>query len=418
MVLPCRPGQRFTHGVEINVSYDLTVYCPGSPALDQVLLLVGNTRGIQADPAAPSTGDGPGLVQVLRGGYSFTVDGPFALRPEDVPEEVSEILPNAETMCQVLVEGTVESEIPHGTRFARKLAKACHGVVLDEQTSEVWPQPRSNAPSAPKVYPRADAAEFTWYSLADEMPSDLPQRYLRLAEEHLPQALPTRFGTYDPPQGDFERDGKEGFVRAWEELIGKCLNLETTYPVTWAYLRAAREQLEGDVREIRMTVAHETLEDNAFRARAHLFFISVAIESRAFHATAEVVRNYALVGKELRSDSAAEMYRLSALRRKWVGLKPHAQWWTWFGPLYADAVRPYLTGHREEHAEGIFHSWTDEPKDRDALVSFLPSQGTPWIPAEYSPDYEEGVVQPLSIAETIPERLREVRVEPHAWTEA
>ena len=37
------------------MSYDLTVYCPGSPTVEQVQLLVGNTRGLHADPTAPMT---------------------------------------------------------------------------------------------------------------------------------------------------------------------------------------------------------------------------------------------------------------------------------------------------------------------------------------------------------------------------
>ena len=82
----------------------------------------------------------------MKRGYSFTVDGPFCVEADDLPEEIAAGLPDAATMFQVLVEGTQEAEIPHGVRFARKLAKACHGVVLDEQTSEIWPEPRVETP--------------------------------------------------------------------------------------------------------------------------------------------------------------------------------------------------------------------------------------------------------------------------------
>ena len=72
------------------MSYDLTVYCPGSPTVDEVRLLVGNTRGLHVDPE--SVGD-TGVV-VLRGmkrGYSFTVDGPFSVEAEDLPEEITAV---------------------------------------------------------------------------------------------------------------------------------------------------------------------------------------------------------------------------------------------------------------------------------------------------------------------------------------
>lgn len=407
------------------MSYDLTVYCPDAPTIEKVLLLVGNTRGIQADPSAPKSGNAPGSVQVLRGvkrGYSFTVDGPFTVRPEDVPEEVSTVLSNAETMFQVLVEGTVDAEIPHGVRFARNLAKACHGLVLDEQTSEVWPVPRKPKDDlswVPKVYPRVDAVEFAWYCLADEMPPDLPQRYLRLAGEFIPQALPVRFGTYYPLQGDFARDGAGGFTKAWEELVGNWLDLNTTYPVTWASMGSVRDTVSGDVRHIRMTVAGEALGDTDFRAAMKEFFVRFSIESRAFHATAEVLHNYTLERNELRSDVwDPERFRYSSLRGyQWAGLKPHPLWWMWFGPLYSGIVRPHLTGRLEEHPEGIFHAWTEAPADRHIITELLKDPAQPWVPAEYSPVYEEGVVEPVSIAESMPQRLRETRVEPHRWTE-
>lgn len=46
------------------MSYDLTVYCPDSPTIDKVALLVGNTRGLHVDP---ENSDESGVL-VLRGG--------------------------------------------------------------------------------------------------------------------------------------------------------------------------------------------------------------------------------------------------------------------------------------------------------------------------------------------------------------
>ncbi|WP_229230742.1 hypothetical protein [Sinomonas cyclohexanicum] len=390
--------------------------------MEVALLLVGNTRGLQPDPTDSVPDTGPGAVHVLRGvkrEYSFTVEGPFEVEADDVPEEVAAAVPGARTMFQVLVEGTAVAEIPHAVRFARKLAKACFGAVLDEQTSEVWPQPKEPAPASEfRVYPRVDAVEFAWYCLADEMPQDLPRRYLRLAEAHLPEALPVRYGTYTPLQGNFARDGEEGFKSAWVQAVGSDLAMDTAPPVSWASLRPIREQRIGDVRDMRMTITREALEHASLRSRVKQFFIQFAIEIRAFHATAEVQRNYILENNRARILSgSSEMFRYSALQGDWVGLKPHPQWWMWFGPLYADAVRPYLTGHLEEYPEGVFHSWTDAPANRDELTTLLPDPARPWIPERFTPVYEDGVVQPVSTAEWMPQRLREAHVPPQPWTD-
>ncbi|BCT78106.1 hypothetical protein SCMU_39480 [Sinomonas cyclohexanicum] len=228
------------------------------------------------------------------------------------------------------------------------------------------------------------------------MPQDLPRRYLRLAEAHLPEALPVRYGTHTPPQGNFARDGEEDFVKTWQESVGGFFGVdEATFPVSWVSFGTIRQQREGDARGM-----------------------------RAFHATAEVVRNYSRRGTKLFPGPDAEaakslifVYRLSSqLRYEWVGLKPYPVWWMWFGTLYEDGVRPYLAGRLEEYPEGVFHSWAEAPANRDELTALLPDPTRSWIPAEFSPLYQEGSVGPLALATNVPLRLREVRVPPHRWT--
>ena len=401
------------------MSYDLTVYCPEAPTIEKVLLLVGNTRGLWCDPELSSAEASQGVL-VHRGvkrSYSFTVDGPFAVEPEDLPDEVTAVLPEAATMFQVLVEGTVESEIVHGVRFAKKLAKACHGVAVDEQTEEVWPKPRVVTPAVPKVSPYKDLVDFSWYVLADEMPVDLPERYVRLAEEYLPEALPVRFGPFQPYQGNFARDGIEGLMREWKDAY-LSLIITTTFPVKHVSLRYLTDGLEGDTRGMSMSMAREALDDDDLRARTKEFFVRFAAEMGAFHAYAEVfplVISGGVPGYPIYS--YADTFRFSApisdetKRYEWVGLQPHPQWWMWFGPLYADLVRPYLTGHLEEHPQGLFHSWTEKPADRRELTRLLPDPDQPWIPEEFSAVYEDNSAMfPTRLAANVPARLREVRM--------
>lgn len=404
------------------MSYDLTVYCPDSPTIDKVALLVGNTRGLHVDPDN-SNESGMLVLRGVKRSYSFTVDGPFAVEPEDLPEEISSVLPEAATMFQVLVEGTVESEIIHGVRFAKKLAKACHGVAVDEQTDEVWPKPRVVKPAAPKVSPYKDLVYFSWYVLADEMPADLPERYVRLANECLPEALPVRFGHYHPYPGDFVRDGVEGLMRQWKDSPPLSLIITADFPVKHLSMKYRTDGSPGDSRRMAMSMAREALEDDDLRARTKEFFIRFASEMGAFHAYVEVVPLVITGGApddpifEYADVTRSSAPRSDETRRmEWVGLQPHPQWWTWFGPLYSDLVRPYLTGHLEEHARGIFHSWTERPADRREITRVLLHPEQPWIPQEFCGVYEdEKAFFPTSLAINVPPRLREVRMPLHQY---
>lgn len=82
------------------MSYDLTIYCADSSAtIERVALLVGNTRGLHVDPKN-SNERGMLVLRGVKRSYSFTVDGPFPLRAEDVPDVISVVLPDAVAMFQ------------------------------------------------------------------------------------------------------------------------------------------------------------------------------------------------------------------------------------------------------------------------------------------------------------------------------
>ncbi|MCD4849478.1 hypothetical protein LN996_01495 [Arthrobacter sp. AK01] len=396
------------------MSYDLSVYCPDTPSMERVLLLIDNTRGLSWNKGTGLFDEPSSGVLVQRGAkatYSFTVDGPFNVIREDLPDEVAAALPSASTLFQVLVEGNDESEIAHGIRFAKKLAKACHGVAFDEQRQEMWPKSGMGATDVSPSHQHGDVVEFAWYCLADELPEDLPEIYVNLAREYIPEALPIRFGSFYPYQGDFARDGIDGLKREWEGSAAATLVLKTALPVKSASLKYITDPLMGDVRVMSMTIQRSALESGEFRARTKDFFVQFAIEIGAFHAHAEVI-------PVLPNGFYADIFRYSSTtctspsaRYQWVGLKAHPQWWMWFGPLYVDMIRPYLTGHVKEYPEGIFHSWTESPSDRRQLSSLLPGPAHAWIPNEYSGVYEnDHTIEPTELAQNVPPRLREARM--------
>lgn len=379
------------------MSYDLTVYCPGSPSVDQVRMLVGNTRGLHAHPdSADDTG-----VTVLRGvkrTYSFTVDGPFAVAGEDVPDEVTAALPDTATTFQVLVEGTQEPEIPHGVRFARKLAKSLHGVVVDEQTGEIWPQLRipQEQTWAAQV---AESDEFwlSWYFLEENLPPDFLQRYLRIAGEVLPQAVPERYGTNEPSKL-FDSTGSEGFVT--EYYSSKANKWEVHYrsplPVTAGTIDGPQLARGNPFTQITLCLHRPALADDGLRDALRRFFLTVADELEAVFACAEV-------------RSGPDMLRrpnffLPPLQ--WVGFPPYPLSWVWVGPRLVPEIGRFLGPDASKHSGGLFRAFSDTPLDRHALADLLGPENLPWIPAEYSATYTDHQMAPLAVASLIPEILR------------
>ncbi|GAB2994021.1 hypothetical protein LWP59_32300 [Amycolatopsis acidiphila] len=115
--------------------------------------LLGEVGDLQADAA-----DSRRSLIVLRGArrrYSFTIDGPDDVEPEDVPPEVTNAVLGARHLYSIMVEGTALSEIPHALRFAKRLALVVNGAMIDQQTSTLWSRSKSchpeTAPRDPRV---------------------------------------------------------------------------------------------------------------------------------------------------------------------------------------------------------------------------------------------------------------------------
>ncbi|WOH18615.1 hypothetical protein IRJ34_20055 [Paenarthrobacter sp. GOM3] len=381
------------------MSYDLTVYCPGSPSVDQVRLLVGNIRGLHADPTV-SKDDGVVVLRGVKRGYSFTVDGPFSVEAEDLPEEITAVLPDAATLFQVLVEGTQEAEIPHGVRFARKLAKGCHGVVMDEQTGEIWPQLRipHEQTRAAEV---AESDEFwlSWYLLEEDLPPDFLQRYLRIAGEVLPQAVPERYGTHEPFEL-FDSTGSEGFVAEYygSEANKWEVHYRSPLPVTAGTIDGPQMARGNPFTQISLCLHRPALVDDGLRAALRQFFVTVADELEAVFACAEVRSGPDM----LRSPN----FFLPPLQ--WVGFPPYPLCWVWVGRRLQREIGPFLGPNASNHNGGLFRAFSDTPLDRHALTKALGPENLPWIPVEYSAAYpaDSRAMAPLAPAKVIPEILR------------
>jgi hypothetical protein len=402
------------------MSYDLAVYLPEALDAEALSTLVDASPGLQLEESTGGSGDGPRNWHILRGkkaSYCFTLEGPYLVEPEDVPHEVTAAVLGADVMYSILVEGTDPVSIPHAVRFARRLAKEGNGAVLDAQTEELWPKTSNRAATKPERSTIIDMVEVRWYHLLDEIQDDFPQRYLDLARQYLPEAVPKRFGSYEPLQGNLARDGDQAFVRALAE--NERVSTIGTFPVTGVYFNGVfggnwnqdRPIRQGDVQSVSLSIHRDVLEDPQWRGGFLRFFVAVAAELRSFYATAEVdPGRWEWTGRTLWSlPSPLTLYYQKTARGRWQGLTSHPTWMAWFSPLYTDLVRPHLRGTVEDHPEGLLHRFGDAPLGREQIMERWP-QASQWVPVELTAvpnPHEED-----QFAEIMPARLTQMLVPP------
>lgn len=344
------------------MSYDLQVYAPRSMSADELRALV-SAAGLSGD--VEKGGEALAVVRGSGRAYSFTLGLPVPVEPEDVPEEVTAVLLDAAVMYEVLVEGSSPTETPHAVKFGRRLAEATRGAVLDQQTGQVWTRGKLRTP------PRAEAGtvsvvEVRWYVRSDFAAAETAATWVRLARRHMPEALPRRYGTYEPLSRKLDAGGDEAFVDFVRDADG-IVFFKGSQPVDGGHLDAGPQR--GNACAHTLSLLSPALGDARWRAALRGLFLEFAVEVDAIAATAELTRGVRWSGRSLGYDGDTERTAYLAWKSTWQGLPPYPVWWSWFGADYAEVVSEHLPlDEAEAIGPGLFHSRSDVPADRDALA--------------------------------------------------
>jgi hypothetical protein len=142
--------------------------------------------------------------------------------PEDVDEEISVLLPGIRYLTELNLEGkrtATQVKILHST--AKEAAKRAHGVVADPQSDRVSTPAGVTRYIRPKKEKTFFIYTFSWWFLNDILTRAAGRRaFLALLKKSLPEALPKRYGDYEPPQHVFAKTG----MAHLERFIGKNFN--------------------------------------------------------------------------------------------------------------------------------------------------------------------------------------------------
>lgn len=381
------------------MSYDLSVFAskaiPGSALVEL----------IRSDPAVEveESGSAPGFVMVVRGmrrAYCFTVEGPLRIEDEDVPTEIIERVLGASVQYTIAVEGSAPAAVPVAVRFAKKLAQAVNGALLNHQTDEVFGNRTARTVVRPKDT-RISTIKLLWYHRPGA--ANMAAAYLALARRYLPEALPRRFGVFEPFSQRLDSDGDSAFIALAQKdfdqvyFSGALPSVGGSIPPN----DNVRDTRFGPIRATTLTVVAATFTDERWSSALNKFFLRYAEEAGCFFATAEVQRNVGWNGRSVWFDSSEDTTTYLAQKGHWLGAADYPMWWTWLGTEYTDL----LSSHEPRSdiistAGSMFHSWADAPLDRDhitELLEYAADKGLKLYPL-FPPDMMLREVEPAGIS--------------------
>ncbi|MFB5284059.1 hypothetical protein [Peribacillus sp. Hz7] len=173
--------------------------------------------------------------------WQITVSGPFEVMEEDIPEEVVGQLPGIKYFTEIILEpfDAPKRALQLVKKMTKILAQSSHGVVVNEQEGTI------SSPSGVKrleTIPAKDADPsyllMTWWFMNDHtFIKDGFETFLDLMESMMPEALPRRYGIYEPPQFKLADKGKEHFIQFLSENLHEGIVWYPSKPFTYINIR-------------------------------------------------------------------------------------------------------------------------------------------------------------------------------------
>jgi hypothetical protein len=193
------------------MSYDLQIWSvrPVDPPLSDF----GATgHGGRSAPASAN-----GHCTLSGKDWQIVVNASDRILPEDVEEEISALLPGIAYLTELNLEGRATNAALKLLRStAKEIARHARGVVLDPQSDSIT-TPAGVTRFIPAKREKTFAVlTLSWWFLNDKLLTSAGRRsFLALLKRWLPEALPKRYGEYEPPQFHFAKTGLshlEGFM--------------------------------------------------------------------------------------------------------------------------------------------------------------------------------------------------------------
>lgn len=186
---------------------------------------------------------------------------------------------------------------------------------------------------------RIDVLSLRWYVRRGEAMPGAAARWIAACHEHLPEAVPSRYGEAEPLRRRWHTEGGEaGFVAAHADAVGSLILGRGDPPVLGGGLATMRHVIAwGPVVSHSLDLDRTVLDDPGARRRVLAFFTAVADGPGSVYAEAHDVPDVAWTGRTLYHDRPPERPYLAA-HGDWLGLPPTRPRWAWFGPRPAHAL--------------------------------------------------------------------------------
>ncbi len=242
---------------------------------------------------------GEGSTYVLDGpSWLATVWNASPMSREDAPPGVRKLQPDIAWHISAGVEGSNGGTKPFD-RAVRTLARAGHGVMADG--AHAWSVTGRRLLRGMPMSSETEYLKMMWWTADPRTRTEAGARALLGAlERFVPQAIPRRWGHFEPPNKSVEQDGLDDLAREIAGLTAPALGITvfvtavqppfSAFDVRLVGCLGERQPWEYGVRSLTIEVGASVLAQPGWGRQLSRGFRAVSMEMRPFYAEARIER--------------------------------------------------------------------------------------------------------------------------------
>lgn len=152
-------------------------------------------------------------------GWVLNIDGPHAVVPHDIPTGIRSMIGRCRWMVEINLEGETDTEALATLTKITECFIADQGARLyDHQENTI--RDADGVHSVVEVIQGVDEGEtlclVICFENANRLDANVMGRLLDILRDELPEALPHRYGHFEPPEWRWDRGGKEAYLQRWK----------------------------------------------------------------------------------------------------------------------------------------------------------------------------------------------------------
>lgn len=185
------------------MSYDLKIWSTNKPNFDEDFINHNNLIAVDD------------LIIYREKEWQIVINSVNKVEDEDIPENISSLLPGICYCTEINLEPISAPKKAQKVldKISTIIAKSSYGLIVDEQNDTVkTPSGIKRLNPIPKTENKNLMTISWWFINDDEFKKDGLKNFINLIDSNIPEAMPRKYGLYEPCQFKLAEYGKEHFI--------------------------------------------------------------------------------------------------------------------------------------------------------------------------------------------------------------